>query len=88
MDNQINLVLRKYFGTFVAEEDDELVGVLNMATTAIYQIERAIAQIKDAERYNSTPELEVKYRSMIALSVQRQLEAFLESIKINNKESP
>lgn len=79
MENRVNLLLRKYFGTHV-EEDDEIVEALNTGAAAIYQIERAIAQLKAYEQTGSQPRLTI-------LSVHKQLEAFLESTQINQKES-
>ena len=73
MESNINLVLRRYFSTFVSEEDTEVVKALNQGASAIYQIERTIAQLAQCEQTGSPPGLTI-------LSVHAQLEAFLETM--------
>ena len=53
--------------------------------SAIYQIKRTVAQLKEASHHH--PEIEVKFRSMTALAIEKQLEAFLAEITDEQQES-
>lgn len=79
MESRVSLVLRKYFGTFVAEENQDLVDALNQGESAIYQIERAISILKEADRSTA------KQASLIIKSVIAQLELFLKEIEITQE---
>ena len=79
MESNISLVLRRYFSTFTSGENTKITEALNQGASAIYQIERTIGQLKEAS-LEEEPEIEVRKRSMIALAVIAQLEAFLETM--------
>ena len=87
MDNLIERALANHFDTYVDESDNDLSNALLLGQNAIYQIEIAIADLKEADQHRENPEGEVKFRSMMALAVVKQLEAFLESLTIAQKES-
>ena len=53
---------------------------------AIMNIKKAVKRLKEADDY-TTPELEIKWRAASALIVIKQLEEFLESLTIAQKES-
>lgn len=74
-DNSIRDVLQHHFGTHVDEADDDIVQALEKGQAAIYQIERAIAQLNEIEHGAYSGEAD----ALIIESVVTQLKAFLET---------
>ncbi len=87
MDNLIQQTIWDNFNTHVDEEDGTLLETLIIGMGALRQIEQTIETLKEANIYQNDGEREVKWRAASALHAIKQLEAFLESLTITQKES-
>ena len=73
--NYIEKIRREFFGTTLNEEDLQIEKALFIGASAIYQIERAIAQLKAAAEAETLGQT-----AGIMISTLTQLEMFLEAI--------
>ena len=72
MESRVSLTLRRYFSTFVAEEDQKIVDALNQGASAIYQLERIISLLEEAPAIQN--------------GITNKTTTILEEILINTKE--